>query len=521
MNIGRRIKEIYDVDFSRLIEELKMMNKQERMMIYEVHSKRLFPKSKKTITLEEQLNDNHKVDREKFRMCFRVVCGEFFSTDHFGEYCKRRFMKKTGLNTQTFPQKVILALSLMGYIREQGLKCNYSTGNHGYIYQVDYMKFCKMEQDLFAESVVEDEAADYDVPIREEYSDLEQEWLVEKQLKTIRSISVDKGVFRSLMKIKDEYLSNPDTKTWHEKELHHINNMERLYYKKKSNLHITIDGPEGRLYSVMTNLNSDWRTNGSIHINGERFCEVDMSSLHPTLFGLHIREKYPDIQSLWMEHCLAGDFYEWVIDVTELEQYSVEQMVMELGRIIPIGWKKKHENKSLKDKANKTERIIKDIENEESEDKHRIFRPVVKCWIMGLLFSKFKLSSTEKDGASIYKHFCHNLCMYLKENEPCIYQELDRYRSNPIPKRRDPNKMVSELPLIMQQEEVRFIKRCLRHLDKEVQYLYTIHDCVGCLESDAALVKQIMEQTSLEMYGFRLNLKIEGGDDVRKLRLAS
>ena len=66
MNIGRRIKEIYDVDFSRLIDELKMMSRQERIVLYETHSKRLFPKSKKIITLEEQLNDNHKVDRELF-----------------------------------------------------------------------------------------------------------------------------------------------------------------------------------------------------------------------------------------------------------------------------------------------------------------------------------------------------------------------------------------------------------------------------------------------------------------------
>ena len=48
MDINRRIKEIYDVDFSRLIDELKMMSRQERMMLYEVHSKRLFPKSKKS-----------------------------------------------------------------------------------------------------------------------------------------------------------------------------------------------------------------------------------------------------------------------------------------------------------------------------------------------------------------------------------------------------------------------------------------------------------------------------------------
>ena len=49
MEINRRIKEIYDVDFSRLVDELKMMSRQERMMLYEVHSKRLFPISQRSI----------------------------------------------------------------------------------------------------------------------------------------------------------------------------------------------------------------------------------------------------------------------------------------------------------------------------------------------------------------------------------------------------------------------------------------------------------------------------------------
>ena len=521
MDMEKRVKEIYEVDFSRLVDELKAMGKEERMRLYEVHSKRLFPKSRKAITLEEQLNDNRKVDMAKFKMCFRVVCGEFFSTEHFGEYCKRRFMKKTGLNTQIFPQKVILALSLMGYIKEQGLKCNYSTGNHGYIYQVDYLKVNRFDQDLFAEPPAAEEDFD-DEPARE-YSDLEKAWLVEKQLNTIRAISVDKGVFKSLMQIKDEYLSNPETKTWHEKELHHINSMERLYYRRKSNLHITIDGAEGRLYSVMTRLNSNMRRNGSIHIQGEGFREVDLSSLHPTLFGLHIRTLYPGIESQWVNHCLSGDFYEWVIDITGMEQYSVEEVIRELGRVVSIGWRKKHESESLKEKACKMEKVIQQIEDEASEDKHKKFRPVVKCWIMGLLFSKFRLSSTEKDGNSIYKHFCHNLCMYLKEHEPRIYEQMDWYKNNPIPKRRDPTKHTSKLPLVLQREEVRFIKQCLKNLDSEVRYLYTIHDCIGCLASDAEKVKRIMEQTSIEMYGVKLNLKIEGGErnDLGLLRRAS
>ena len=47
-------------------------------------------------------------------------------------------------------------------------------------------------------------------------------------------------------------------------------------------------------------------------------------------------------------------------------------------------------------------------------------------------------------------------------------------------------------------------------MDKEVEYLYTVHDCIGCLVSDAEKVKEIMERTAMEMYGVGLNLKIEG-----------
>ena len=131
---------------------------------------------------------------------------------------------------------------------------------------------------------------------------------------------------------------------------------------------------------------------------------------------------------------------------------------------------------------------------------------------MRFLFCKDKMTSTEKDGRTIYKHFCHNLCTYLKENEPLLYEMLCWYRckENHIPKKRNPDKTTSALYLNLQQEEVRYIKACLRNLDSEVEYLYTIHDCIGCLVSDANKVKEIMEQTSQDMYGVKLNLKIEG-----------
>ena len=50
-------------------------------------------------------------------------------------------------------------------------------------------------------------------------------------------------------------------------------------------------------------------------------------------------------------------------------------------------------------------------------------------------------------------------------------------------------------------------------MDKEVEYLYTVHDCIGCLVSDAEKVKKIMERTAMEMYEVKLELKIEKGDE--------
>lgn len=105
---------IYEVELSELIKELKSIEKEERLLLYNQHTQRLFPKSKRTISIEELLNDRVKVNREKFKKCFLIICKEFFSTTHFGEYNVRRFKKKTGLKTDRFFQKVILVLSLLG-----------------------------------------------------------------------------------------------------------------------------------------------------------------------------------------------------------------------------------------------------------------------------------------------------------------------------------------------------------------------------------------------------------------------
>ena len=126
MDKVKRIEIIYEVDLKKLIEELKLMSKEERMNLYSTHTHVLFPKSKRVVSIDELLNDNVKVNREKFRDCFMIICNDFFSTNHFGEYNVRRFKEKTGLKTDRFFQKVILSLSLIGYIKDGGLKCDYS-----------------------------------------------------------------------------------------------------------------------------------------------------------------------------------------------------------------------------------------------------------------------------------------------------------------------------------------------------------------------------------------------------------
>ena len=74
MNIKDKINKIYNEDLREFIDELKSMTKDERMELYTLHTKRLFKRSKRIIPIEELLNDNVKVNREKFRHCFMIIC---------------------------------------------------------------------------------------------------------------------------------------------------------------------------------------------------------------------------------------------------------------------------------------------------------------------------------------------------------------------------------------------------------------------------------------------------------------
>jgi hypothetical protein len=60
----------------------------------------------------------------------------------------------------------------------------------------------------------------------------------------------------------------------------------------------------------------------------------------------------------------------------------------------------------------------------------------------------------------------------------------------------------------MQKTEVEYIKTCLSRLPKDMKF-FTIHDAICVKESDGDIVKAVMEQVSMEMYGEKISVKIE------------
>ena len=67
----------------------------------------------------------------------------------------------------------------------------------------------------------------------------------------------------------------------------------------------------------------------------------------------------------------------------------------------------------------------------------------------------------------------------------------------------------NNLSIMMTEMEVKYIKACLKAIAPDVQYFYTIHDCIGCKASDAAKVKAVMLSVAKDMFGANLNIKLE------------
>lgn len=89
-----------------------------------------------------------------------------------------------------------------------------------------------------------------------------------------------------------------------------------------------VDDKGGRFYSMMVCMGKDYRR-ACLQLDGERIVEVDVSSSQPTLIGLKIK-KDTGITTEWLKHCLDGDFYEWVKDLTgvKVERANVKTYIM-------------------------------------------------------------------------------------------------------------------------------------------------------------------------------------------------
>ena len=247
---------------------------------------------------------------------------------------------------------------------------SFSVGHHGYQYEVDYWKFKKWDIDFFID--VELKKKKETTCLIPEFG---EEWLYRKQIETFRAMEVDEVLFSDLMKEKDEALSNYSKETVSKsKNLNHINDMETLYHKKKGLDRIVINGQEGRLYSIMTRMKSDYRHKGVLSINGEIFKEVDLSNSQPTLLGLIVKRKLneagQEFKSLWLQHALNGDFYEWLVDFTGIGEMQIDEILLKLEEVI-----NKSKKKQVREQVKEYENIFEKVKKETSSDLHVKLRP--------------------------------------------------------------------------------------------------------------------------------------------------
>ena len=84
MKVNKRVIEIYNDEFSDLVERLKSMPKEERFAVYRQKGY-LFAKSAKVVHLEDQISGRSDYIH-KFKRSFFIIVNLFFSTNYFDEY---------------------------------------------------------------------------------------------------------------------------------------------------------------------------------------------------------------------------------------------------------------------------------------------------------------------------------------------------------------------------------------------------------------------------------------------------
>ena len=507
--VSRRVERLYE-EYMTLIESLKGKTKEERLELYESMTRRLYPHATNVVNLEDQLNEERKDYQRKFKEWFFVICKSCFSNGRFGETCfelyKKEIVKKSKkdkCSSKIYAHKVILALGLMGLL--EGVKDNYShsgDSSHGYHYKVDYFKWVELMKGVSKGDV----ALPLDIEV--DWTGYE-DWFGERQFETIKSMTVETKLYEQAkfyLNEFDDYFFSTTLKADEKKHFtdkwfaaravcaiaeHDTYHMLRHSDDSEDNDEEKMIYNAGRYYTCLTNMHNEIRK--ELRIDGEPVVEVDISAAQPTMLGLLLRERYPDIRSAWLEHCEKGDFYEWIGSIaigrkiTPEERKVIKLLIMRMLYIAQKPTEKK-DNTSFETYLKK---YIKEKNPSKKEN-----------------LGKGKL----------FKSFDFIVMSYLKAEEPKLHKMVYDARTNLKKVRRRKataagrtTKMRNNLSILMTEMEVKYMKRVLAVIAPYVKYFYTIHDCVGCKASIAEKVRQAMLAVGKEMFDANLNIKLESG----------
>ena len=508
--VNRRIERLYE-EYITLIDGLKAMSREERVELYSKMSRTLFPHAKKVVDLEDQLNEGRKDYQRKFKEWFFVICNWTFGSAHFGETCfdlfKKEVVKKSKKDKQSskiYAHKVILALGLMGYF--ESVKENYShstKGSHGYNYRVDMLKWVELAMSVPRGNV----SVSLDVDI--DWSGYE-DWYGERQYETFSMMTVKPNIYEQAKNYLDEFDEYFYTTTLKEDEKKHLTDkwsaakaitaiaehdcyfMLRHSDDSEKNDEDKMIHNAGRYYHCLTNVNGEVRKE-CLLIDGEPIVEVDVSAAQPTMLGLLLRDKHPDIKSAWVEHCEKGDFYEWVgklvlgRGITKEERQVIKTLVMRM--------------------------LYTSLKPTEKQDETPFY------WYLKKYLAETDPNKRERlEDGGLFRTFDFIIMTYLKANETELYKLVYEARTNlKEVKRKKPTaagkrtKKRNNLSIMMTEMEVKYIKAVLKAIAPHIQHFYTIHDCIGCKVSDAEKVKVAMLSVAKEMFGANLNIKLESG----------
>ena len=507
--VNRRIERLYE-EYMTLIESLKDKTKEERLELYESMTRRLYPHAKKVVDLEDQLNEERKDYQRKFKEWFFVICKSSFTNGRFGETCfelyKKEIAKKSKkdkCSSKIYAHKVILALGLIGLL--EGVRDNYShsrDGAHGYYYKVDYFRWFELVKGVSKGNV------SISLDLEVDWTGYE-DWYGERQFETIKSMTVEQKLYeqaKTYLTKYDEYFFSNTLKEGEKKHFtdkwfaaravcaiaeHDTYHMLRHSDDSEDNDDEKMIYNAGRYYTCLTNMHSEIRR--ELRIDGEPIVEVDISSAQPAMLGLLLRERYPNVKSAWLEHCEKGDFYEWIGRIAIGRKITTEER-----KVIKV----------------LTMRMLYTAQRPTEKQDEIPFWWYLKTYLQEKDASKRENLATGK----LFKSFDYLIMLYLKAEEPKLYELVYEHRSNLKKVRRRKataagrtTKMRNNLSISMTEMEVKYIKACLKAIAPDVHYFYTIHDCIGCKASDAEKVRQAMLAVAKEMFDATLNIKLERG----------